>query len=175
MYLVKFNLGDAINWLTAIGILAGAVAAFVAVWVALKTHRESQAFARASMRPILEFTTFFDANKYLVVMHNAGQGPAIVTSTRAIFNGTSRELKKTTDIDAVLSQLAHKIGFFPITISRFIAQESTALQPNREITILRTGFREPITENQSREIPEILYFEVSYQSLFGDEFTARSD
>jgi hypothetical protein len=175
MYLVRFNFGDAINWLTALGILAGAVAAFVAVWAALKTHRESQAFLKASLRPILEFTTFYDGNKYEVKLHNAGQGPAIVKSMRAVFNGTPRALKLPSDIDAVLAELGNHLHFEPKVIRRFITVSDTALQPNRDLTIVLSGFAGAVTQNQLEKIPQLLYFEANYQSLFGVDYTAFSN
>jgi hypothetical protein len=172
---VTINFGDVLSWLTALGTLSAAVAAFVAVWAALKTHRESQAFAQASLRPILEFTTFFDAEKYAVKLHNAGQGPAIVKSMRAVIGGAPRALNRPGDVDAVLAELAKQLRFELKVITRFIAVSDTALQPNRELTIVQTGFGGPVSQSQLIKIPETLHFEVSYQSLFGVDYIAYSD
>jgi hypothetical protein len=171
---IAVNFGDILSWLTALGTLAAAVAAFTAVWAALKTHRESQIALRQMARPFLEFTTYFDAKMYKVGLHNAGQGTAIIKSMHAVFSGTSRELNSPTDIDETMSMLGVLLHTAVLTTNKFVMVADTAMQAGRELLIVQTGFLQEMSRADLEKIPSVLQFSARYESVFGDSWEARS-
>jgi hypothetical protein len=174
MRCIVVNFGDVLTWVTGVGTLAAAAAAFTAVWVALKTHRESQASLRQSTRPILEFTTHFHAKSYKVVLHNAGQRTAIIKSMQVVFSGTSRKIASPRDIDETMSKLGEFLKTGVLTTDRFVMVADTALQFGRALLLVQTGFVREISRAELETIPTVLYFTARYQSLFGESWDAYS-
>jgi hypothetical protein len=171
---ISINAGDILNWVTGIGTLAAAVAAFTAVWVALKTHRESQTSLRQIARPFLEFTTYFDSKMYKVELHNAGQGTAIIKSMHVVFAGTSRRIDSPGDIDETMSKLGVLLHTAVLTTNKFVVVADTAIQAGRELLIVQTGFVQEMRRADLAAIPASLHFVARYESVFGDSWEARS-
>lgn len=163
---------DSGTWLNA----AAVVVAICALWLTIRSNRDTTKHNKLSVIPRLTTSTSFAKQgdgtyrslKVRVVLKNVGLGPAVVNSADILLDGLKAKANSFEDVSGLLNKVSPGIqlggdGSF-VKLNK-----GYAIEVGREVEIAAFQVMEP-AQNLEEELKRFQFL-VEYESFYGDPFT----